>query len=73
MLRVVPTPVDRARDVLDGRVTGVDGDVLWLAGDADAADVVDKLVAAGVRVREIAPWSPTLEEAFVELVETPAT
>jgi ABC-2 type transport system ATP-binding protein len=72
-LRVVATPVDRARDVLDGRVTGVDGDVLWLAGDADAADVVDKLVAAGVRVREIAPWSPTLEEAFVELVETPAT
>ena len=67
-LRIVATPLDRAREVLGERVVRVEGDALWLAGDADAADAVATLVAAGIAVREVVPWSPTLEDAFVELV-----
>jgi ABC-2 type transport system ATP-binding protein len=70
-LRVVATPIDRARAAIGDRAR-IDGDVLWIDGSADAASVVDTLVAAGIKVHEIAPWSPTLEEAFVELIESEA-
>jgi ABC-2 type transport system ATP-binding protein len=66
-LRVVATPIERAVEVA-GAGARADGEVVWIEGDVAAADVVARLVAAGVRVHEIAPWAPTLEEAFVELV-----
>jgi ABC-type multidrug transport system ATPase subunit len=70
-LRLIATPVDRACQVA-GDGARIDGDVVWIDGAADAAGVVARLVAAGVQVHEIAPWSPTLEEAFVELIEAPS-
>jgi ABC-2 type transport system ATP-binding protein len=70
-LRLIATPVERACAVA-GDGARIDGDVVWIDGAADAAGVVARLVAAGIQVHEIAPWSPTLEEAFVELIEAPA-
>jgi ABC-type multidrug transport system ATPase subunit len=68
-LRVVATPVERAVEVIGaGARADGQGNVVWVEGEVAAADVVAKLVAAGVRVHEVAPWAPTLEEAFVELV-----
>jgi ABC-2 type transport system ATP-binding protein len=68
-LRVIATPIEAARAAL-GNGARIDGEVLWIDGHADAATVVDTLVAAGIKVHAIAPWAPTLEEAFVELIET---
>jgi ABC-2 type transport system ATP-binding protein len=71
-LRVVATPIDRAQAVLGERARpDPDGRVLWIDDGADAATVVETLVGAGIKVHEIVPWAPTLEEAFVELIERP--
>jgi ABC-2 type transport system ATP-binding protein len=53
--------VDRAVEVLDGRVERVEGDML-LVEAADAAAVNLRLVAAGVRVSEFAPERRSLED-----------
>ncbi len=72
-LRVEATPVDGAMTVLArfGEVEARDG-ALWLAGTAAPADVVAALVGAGVAVHAAAPWSPSLEDVFVDLVEARA-
>jgi ABC-2 type transport system ATP-binding protein len=67
-LRVIASPVEHARSVIGARAQ-IEGDVLWIDGVLDAATMVEKLVAAGVKVHEVTPWAPTLEEAFVDLVE----
>jgi ABC-2 type transport system ATP-binding protein len=69
-LRLVATPIERAQAVLGDRARAdTDGRVLWIDNGADAAAIVESLVGAGVKVHEIVPWAPTLEEAFVEIVE----
>ena len=62
----------RRQGALGGRGRGVTlAAGTFPAGAIDPADVVDALVAAGIRVREIALETPTLEEVFLELVEGP--
>jgi len=62
---VVRTPdVDRARALLGGRVEQVAGGRLVVA-DADAAALNSELVAAGVRVEELAGERRTLEQVVL--------
>ena len=76
-LRLWASPAARAAEVL--AAAGVEatevgpgapaGDGRFhIAGSADAAALVERLVVAGVRVHEIVEATPTLEEIFVELV-----
>ncbi len=67
----------RAAEVVDQRFGVTLHGAGWLpaqgpAGAIDPADVVDALVAAGIRVRQVGLIAPTLEEVFVEMVEKPA-
>jgi ABC-type multidrug transport system ATPase subunit len=63
---VVRTPdVERARGLLDGRVERRDGELLWVRTD-DAQALNSDLVAAGVRVAELAPERHSLEEVVLE-------
>jgi ABC-2 type transport system ATP-binding protein len=72
-IRLVADAIDRAANVVSEKFhteLHIEGAGGWLAADGiESADVVDALVAAGVRVREISVTAPTLEDAFVELVE----
>ncbi len=72
-IRLVADPIERAANVVSEKFHAelhAEGAGGWLAADGiESADVVDALVAAGVRVREISVTAPTLEDAFVELVE----
>jgi ABC-type multidrug transport system ATPase subunit len=64
---LVRTPdAGRAVAVLDGRVVDRDEDRLVIA-DADVAQVNTQLVAAGLRVTEIAPERRTLEDLVLEV------
>ncbi|HTS95187.1 MAG TPA: ABC transporter ATP-binding protein [Streptosporangiaceae bacterium] len=64
---VVRTPdADRAAALLDGRVDERDGDRLVIAA-ADPAAVNADLVAAGLRVSEIGPERPSLEELMLSV------
>ncbi len=68
-IRLDADPADRAGAIVAAKfgVTLIDG--TFPAGTIDPADVVDALVAAGVRVRSITVEAPTLEQVFVEMVE----
>jgi ABC-2 type transport system ATP-binding protein len=62
---VVSTPEpDRARAVLDGRVTAAAGQRLVVRGDGPA-EVNALLVGAGVPVTGLQPERPTLEEVVL--------
>ncbi len=64
---VVHTPdPERARAVLDGRVEDASGERLLVA-DADPAAINARLVAAGVRVSEIAVERRTLEDVVLSV------
>ena len=67
-IRLDADPADTAARVIAERfgATLTDG---ALAATMDPADLVDALVAAGVRVRHVALEMPTLEQVFVEMVE----
>ncbi len=79
-IRILAEPLARAAEVVEARFgvpLTIADDAGWLPADGargaiDPADVVDALVAAGVRVREIVGDAPTLEEVFVEMVEAAA-
>jgi ABC-2 type transport system ATP-binding protein len=69
---VVRTPdPDRAVALLDGRVEGRDGDRLVVRAPA-AEDLVDLLVGGGVRISEVTPERPTLEEVVLAVTSTGA-
>ncbi|MCB9560507.1 MAG: ABC transporter ATP-binding protein [Kofleriaceae bacterium] len=81
-IRLGATPLDRAaRVIADGFGVALHDEVAadgtaWLpargaAGPIAPADLVDALVAAGVRVHEIAVDEPALEDVFVEMVGAP--
>jgi ABC-2 type transport system ATP-binding protein len=62
---VVHTPEpDRVRAALDGRVTSIEGQRVVVRGD-DPAEVNERLVRAGVPVRELALERPTLEQVVL--------
>jgi ABC-2 type transport system ATP-binding protein len=62
---VVSTPEpDRARAVLDGRVTAADGQRLVVRGGG-TAEVNALLVGAGVPVTGLQPERPTLEQVVL--------
>ena len=74
-LLVKAEPVDKAAEII-GRIPGVeevtlrDG-ALSLTADAEqASEVARELVSAGIRLRELRPAQPSLEEAFFELTES---
>jgi len=69
-IRLRATPADRVPALVAAAgATATGGDPEFhVHGDVDAAELVDRLVAAGVRVHEIAESTPTLEELFVEIV-----
>ena len=54
-----------------GGMLGLDGEVAWITGVADVPALVAALVTAGVAVAEVTPWTPTLEEVFLDLVAAP--
>jgi ABC-2 type transport system ATP-binding protein len=58
--------VDRAVALLDGHVDTRDGDRLMVRG-IDAAELNAQLVGAGLRVVEIAPERPSLEDLVVDI------
>jgi ABC-2 type transport system ATP-binding protein len=62
---VETSDVDRALAVLDGRVERREGDRL-LVRAADAAELNERLVRAGVRVRTLGAERRTLEEVITE-------
>ena len=68
-IRLDADPADRAAEVLAKLGVTLD-DGGFPAGTLDPADVVDALVQAGVRVRTIVVEAPTLEQVFVEMVES---
>jgi ABC-2 type transport system ATP-binding protein len=72
-IRFVADPLDRAANVVSEKFKAklqVEDTSAWLAADGiESADVVDALVAAGIRVKEIVVTAPTLEDVFVEMVE----
>ena len=73
-IRVAAEPSDRAARIVDERFGVPLRDGAWLPaqgprGAIDPADVVDALVAGGVRVREVALETPALEEVFLAMVE----
>ena len=55
-----------AAGLLDGRVVHRDGDALLVRAD-DVAALNAALVAAGIRVTELAPQRRTLEQVVLEL------
>ncbi len=62
---ILHTPdVAQATRELAEQISEVDGDRLVIA-DSNAADVVSRLVAAGVRVNEVAPERRTLEQVVL--------
>ena len=71
-IRMVVDQVERAAHLVKEKFAAelhVEDKDAWLAADGIAsADVVDALVAAGVRVSEISVTAPTLEDVFVEMV-----
>ncbi len=75
-IRLAAEPTATAAAIADQRfgVALRDG---WLpargpGGEIDPADLVDALVAGGVRVSAVSLEAPTLEEVFVQMVEQPA-
>lgn len=75
-VRVVATPVERARGILDQLAPGyVSADAadparLYVAADrVSSADVVDALVHQQCRVSEVVVELPALEDVFIELVD----
>jgi len=63
---VLRTPdVKRAHALLDGRIEQVDGERLVVVV-ADAAELNARLVAAGVRVRELGPERRSLEQIVLD-------
>ncbi len=71
-IRLDADPAVRAAEIVKERFGAIVADGRFPAGSIDPADVVDALVAAGVRVRAISVEAPTLEEVFVEMVEAEA-
>ena len=69
MVRVRTPDADSAIALLDGHVVGRDADVLCVRS-ADVADLNHRLVSAGIRVAEIAPIRPSLEETVLAATET---
>ncbi|HET7329105.1 MAG TPA: ATP-binding cassette domain-containing protein [Nocardioidaceae bacterium] len=66
---IVRTPdVDLARALLDGRVEEHDGRQLLVNGADDAATLNAALVAGGVRVDELRPERPTLEQVVLTAI-----
>jgi ABC-2 type transport system ATP-binding protein len=57
--------------MLDGHVEVRDGDRLVVSG-SDAASLNARLVAAGLRVTELAPERRTLEDVIVEVTSPEA-
>ncbi len=70
LVRVRTPDVDAAIALLDGRVVGRVADVLSVRSE-DAVELNQRLVGAGVRVAEIAPIRPTLEETVLAATEQP--
>lgn len=70
--RIVATPIEAARAALaDNWPCGMEGDALNVhAGNADAPEIVRRLVAAKVDVFSMAPYQRTLEEAFLAITST---
>ena len=69
-LVVRATPTGAAYDVVREVAAGasMDGDRLLLpVDDASAADVVERLVRAGIRVHEVSRLEPSLESAFMSM------
>jgi hypothetical protein len=66
-IRLDATPPEIAARVIAEKFGATLDHGAFPAGDIDPADVVEALVAAGVRVREIALETPPLEEVFLEL------
>ena len=71
--RVEAEPWERARALLDGAelVRETPHRVIELAPGSDVADLVARLVNAGVKVRAIEPERQTLEQLYLEQVHKP--
>ncbi len=74
-VRVVASPTDKARSVLDGLAPGAvsddpetPGQFFVVAEKVTSEDVVDALVHADCRVSEVVVELPALEDVFIELV-----
>jgi ABC-2 type transport system ATP-binding protein len=63
-------PWDTAKDHVNG-ATIVEPGLIELLPDGDVADVVARLVSAGVRVRAVEPVRQTLERLYLEQVQKP--
>ena len=68
LVRVRTPDADAAIALLDGRVVGRAADVLSVRSE-DAAELNQRLVGAGVRVAEITPIRPSLEETVLAATE----
>jgi hypothetical protein len=68
--RVEAEPWETARALLNGveLVRETPDRVIELPPGADVADLVDRLVGAGVKVRAIEPQRQTLEQLYLEQV-----
>jgi ABC-2 type transport system ATP-binding protein len=72
--RINAEPWDKASVQLDGaRIVSTDagGAVIELPPGADIADIIARLVGAGVRVRAVEPERQTLERLYLDQVHKP--